>query len=76
LILVGGKSASFLRNIFKREQVLSNINSNKFPVGFIPEKSLRYFYQTDKKSKKNNFLLIGLSFSFINLWQMLSTRAI
>ena len=46
------KAVNFLRTIFKREQVLSNINSKRFPIDFIPEKLLRYFYQIDKKSKK------------------------
>ena len=46
------KAVSFLRTIFKREQVLSNINAKRFPIDFIPEKLLRYFYQIDKKSKK------------------------
>ncbi len=44
------KAIEFLRKMFGREQILSNINPNKFPIGFIPEKSLRYFYQIDKKS--------------------------
>lgn len=46
------KAIGFLRKSFKSEQVLSNNNSNKFPLGFIPEKSLRYFHQTAGKLKK------------------------
>ncbi len=48
------KAINFLRKAFQSEQVLSNINSKKFSVGFIPAKSLRYFYQIDKKSKKKH----------------------
>lgn len=46
------KAINFLRKVFKSEQILSNLNPDKFPVDFISDKSLRYFYQTDKKSKK------------------------
>jgi hypothetical protein len=46
------KAINFLRIVFEREQILSNINPKKLPIGFLPEKSLRYFYQTDRKSKK------------------------
>lgn len=51
------KAINFLRKVFQSEQSLSNLNPKKFPIGFLPQKSLRYFYQTDKKSKKKQILV-------------------
>ncbi|MGI8543038.1 MAG: hypothetical protein ACR2MD_06105, partial [Aridibacter sp.] len=47
------KSVNFLQNAFKREQVLSKVKADKFPLGFIPKQTLRYFYQADEKTKKS-----------------------
>ncbi len=51
------KAINFLRKVFQSEQSLSNLNPKKFPTGFLPQKSLRYFYQIDKKSKKKQILV-------------------
>ena len=51
------KAINFLRKVFQSDKSLSNLNPKKFPIGFLPQKSLRYFYQTDKKSKKKQILV-------------------
>ena len=50
------KAINFLRKVFQSDKSLSNISSKKFPIGFLPQKSLRYFYRTDKKSGKKQIL--------------------
>lgn len=50
------KAINFLRKVFQSDKSLSNISSKKFPIGFLPQKSLRYFYRTDKKSRRKQIL--------------------
>ena len=51
------KAINFLRKVFQSDISLSNLSSKKFPIGFLPQKSLRYFYRIDKKSKKKQILV-------------------
>ncbi len=45
------KAIDFLRKVFQSEQSLSNLGSKKFPIGFLPQKSLRYFYSESIKNQ-------------------------
>jgi TnpA family transposase len=51
------KAIEFLQTVFNTNQKLSSINPKKFPIGILPQKSLRYFYRIDKKSKKKEILV-------------------
>jgi len=65
------EAIAFLKDVVQKGKSLSQIDEKKFPLGFVPDRSLRYLYPMD--SEEHRYLLVD-RYEFLvyrRLWQAL-----